>query len=212
MHKDNLVKIDQKINGYRLRVKAIITESCNNSYQEYKLIKKITLDDNIVTGPQQKNNNILNNNLNNNNINNNNNNLNPFNNNLNDLNINLNNNTNENKNTNINNRKMQDGTDIQNFIKDAIPYAQDATRKTHYKKLLKYIRVMDYIFNEAKFETIDNSLEILEKRFSRLYSCYVNGWVDSPFIITKILCSIPDKKNDYLYMINYIKIYTKIFL
>lgn len=33
---------------------------------------------------------------------------------------------------------------VQNFIKDAIPYAQDATRKTHYKKLLRYLRVVDY--------------------------------------------------------------------
>ena len=105
--------------------------------------------------------------------------------------LNNNNNTNNNESENQNNndrKKIGEASEIQNFIKDAIPYAQDATRKTHYKKLLKYIRTMDYIFNEAKFETIDNSLEVLEKRFNRLYTCYANHWVDSPIITTKILC------------------------
>ena len=77
---------------------------------------------------------------------------------------------------------------IQNFIKDSIPYAQDATRKTHYKKLLRYIRVMDYVFNETKFEVINYSLEMLDKKFRRLYDCYLNKWVDPPILITKILC------------------------
>ena len=182
LHRDNLVRIDHKINEYRTKVRNIINESCNRSYQEYKSIKKITLDDNIITGGKQKK--ILNNNNNktdNNQDNNNNNN---------NLNIDLTNNNNaENSNINNNNKKkVGDGSEIQNFIKDAIPYAQDATRKTHYKKLLRYIRVMDYIFNEAKFDTINNSLDILEKRFKRLYTCYINKWVDSPIITTKILC------------------------
>ena len=178
LHKENLVKIDQKINNYRTRVKNIINESCNRSYQEYKSIKKITLDDNVITGSKQKKSFPVNNNQNNN-INSNN----QINNQDNTLDSNLNNNNKTN-----NKNKIGEGTDIQNFIKDAIPYAQDATRKTHYKKLLRYIRVMDYIFNEAKFKTIDNSLDILEKKFKRLYACYVNKWVDSPILITKILC------------------------
>ena len=33
------------------------------------------------------------------------------------------------------NKKDGSVNNIQNFIKDSIPYAQDATRKTHYKKL-----------------------------------------------------------------------------
>ena len=185
LHKENLVRIDQKINEYRLRVKYIINESCNNSYQEYKSLKKITLDDNIVTDSKQKKKFPININ---NNIGDNNNNLNNNNKNL-LLNKNNNTNNNESENQNINDKKkVGEASEIQNFIKDAIPYAQDATRKTHYKKLLKYIRTMDYIFNEAKFETIDNSLEVLEKRFSRLYTCYANHWVDSPIITTKILC------------------------
>ena len=86
------------------------------------------------------------------------------------------------------NKKDQPGNNIQNFIKDSIPYAQDATRKTHYKKLLRYIRVMDYVFNETKFDAINYSLEMLDKKFKRLYDCYVNKWVDPPMLVTKILC------------------------
>ena len=95
-------------------------------------------------------------------------------------------------NNNENNKTKKDkditSNNIQNFIKDSIPYAQDATRKTHYKKLLRYIRVMDYVFNEAKFDLINFSLEMLDKKFKRLYECYVNKWVDPPIMITKILC------------------------
>ena len=53
-----------------------------------------------------------------------------------------------------------------------IPYAQDATRRTHYKTLLKFIRAMDYIFNVAKTRLIQNSLELLNSRFERFYECY----------------------------------------
>ena len=87
-----------------------------------------------------------------------------------------------------NNKKKEQPNNIQNFIKDSIPYAQDATRKTHYKKLLRYIRAVDYIFNETKFSTINFSLELLDRKFKRLYECYINKWVDPPMLITKILC------------------------
>ena len=93
-----------------------------------------------------------------------------------------------NENNKDKNKKDITTNNIQNFIKDSIPYAQDATRKTHYKKLLRYIRVMDYIFNETKFDLINNSLEMLDKKFKRLYECYINKWVDPPLLITKILC------------------------
>ena len=85
-------------------------------------------------------------------------------------------------------KKNEQVNNIQNFIKDSIPYAQDATRKTHYKKLLRYIRAIDYIFNETKFNTISFSLDLLDRKFKRLYDCYINKWVDPPIIITKILC------------------------
>ena len=85
-------------------------------------------------------------------------------------------------------KKKEQVNNIQNFIKDSIPYAQDATRKTHYKKLLRYIRAIDYIFNETKFNTINFSLELLDRKFKRLYDCYINKWVDPPMLVTKILC------------------------
>ena len=147
LHKLNLVDTDKKIDKFRSIAKGIITTSCNDSYQEYKLLKKITLDDDTSAGGATDN--------------------------------------------NQNDKKKKNETpenNIQSFIKNAIPYAQDATRKTHYKKLLRYIRVMDYIFNEAKFDSIQFSLELLDKKFKRLYECYMNNWVDPPIIITKILC------------------------
>ena len=98
------------------------------------------------------------------------------------------NNLGQGNNENDKNKKDITSNNIQNFIKDSIPYAQDATRKTHYKKLLRYIRVMDYIFNETKFELINFSLEMLDKKFKRLYECYINKWVDPPMLVTKILC------------------------
>ena len=85
-----------------------------------------------------------------------------------------------------NNRKKKNDGSINNFLKDAIPYAQDATRKTHYKKLLRYIRVIDYLFNESKFKLIRNSLNKLNMRFERLYQAYVNGWNDPPILIVTL--------------------------
>ena len=147
LHKHNLVATDKKIDSFRSMAKNIISTACNNSYQDYKLLKKITLDDNTNAGA-----------------------------------------TTEEKSSDDKKKLENIENNIQNFIKNAIPYAQDATRKTHYKKLLRYIRVMDYIFNEAKFEAIQFSLELLDKKFKRLYECYVNHWIDPPIIITKILC------------------------
>ena len=69
-------------------------------------------------------------------------------------------------------KKNDEGANIQNFIKDAIPYAQDATRKTHYKKLLRYIRVIDYLFNEAKYQVINLSLGLLDKKFKSSLAAY----------------------------------------
>ena len=83
--------------------------------------------------------------------------------------------------------KKKDGPNVQNFLKDAIPYAQDATRKTHYKKLLRFIRVIDYLFNESKVKLIIFSLNKLDQRFKRLYDCYINKWIDPPMVVTTVL-------------------------
>ena len=147
LHKLNLVDTDRKIDHFRNITKNIILTACNNSYQDYKLLKKITLDDDVNAGGGDEN---------------------------------------EPNDKKKNKDKVE--SNIQNFIKNAIPYAQDATRKSHYKKLLRYIRAMDYIFNETKFQTIQFSLELLDRKFTRLYECYLNNWVDPPIVITKILC------------------------
>jgi hypothetical protein len=67
----------------------------------------------------------------------------------------------ESKNNNNNNKKKDEGANIQNFIKDAIPYAQDATRKRYFKKILKYIRLIDFLFGYTKIDLIKNSLKLL---------------------------------------------------
>ena len=64
---------------------------------------------------------------------------------------------------------------LNNFINQNVFYAQDATRKKHYKKLLKYIRVIDYVFNEAKFNLIKLSLEQLKNKFTLFYQNYINN-------------------------------------
>ena len=51
------------------------------------------------------------------------------------------------------------GSFVQNLLKYTMHYAQDATRRTHYKKLLKYIRLIDLLFNEAKYNLISSSLD-----------------------------------------------------
>ena len=93
----------------------------------------------------------------------------------------------------IENEKQKDEkSNLKFFLKDAIPYAQDATRKRHFKKLLKFIRLIDFLFNNTKFKLIINSLKILDKRFKRLYDSYINKWVDSPMITTMVV-NINDK-------------------
>ena len=89
-----------------------------------------------------------------------------------------------NKNEGINRLKV--------FLKDSIPYAQDATRKQHYKKLLKFIRLVDFLFNESKFNSIINSLQNLDSKFTRLYDAYIYKNSDIPMFIMSII-SIGDK-------------------
>ena len=83
--------------------------------------------------------------------------------------------------------KKEERNNLKSFLKDAIPYAQDATRKRHFKKLLKFIRLIDFLFNDTKFNLIINSLSILDKRFKRLYESYENNWVDNPLITTIVV-------------------------
>lgn len=63
-------------------------------------------------------------------------------------------------------KNERSGIVVQNFLKDTMPYAQDATRRTHYKKLLKYIRLVDLLYNETKFKLITKSLESVQFIFN----------------------------------------------
>ena len=47
------------------------------------------------------------------------------------------------------------------FLKDSVPYSQDATRKRYFKKILKYIRLIDFLFGYTKIDLIKNSREIM---------------------------------------------------
>lgn len=39
-----------------------------------------------------------------------------------------------------------------------MPYTQEATTRTHYKKLAKYIRLVDYMLIQSKLRLISNSI------------------------------------------------------
>lgn len=39
-----------------------------------------------------------------------------------------------------------------------MPYTQEATTRTHYKKLAKYIRLTDYMITDSKLRLITNSV------------------------------------------------------
>ena len=80
---------------------------------------------------------------------------------------------------------------VQNFLKDNMPYAQDATRRTHYKKLLRFIRLIDFLFNEAKYNVIINSLSKLNEKFQRIFYNYTNNLPDFP-IMTAIMHPMKD--------------------
>ena len=40
-----------------------------------------------------------------------------------------------------------------------MPYTQEATTRTHYKRLTKYIRLVDYILMDSKLELISKSID-----------------------------------------------------
>ena len=89
-------------------------------------------------------------------------------------------------------KEEQNSNSIKLFLKEAIPYAQDATRKRYFKKLLRFIRLVDFLFNNTKFDLIMNSISNLNEKFERLYNAYKNKWSDIPILITMII-TIGDK-------------------
>lgn len=98
MHKVGLKELDKTIDQYRSDIKREISKACGSSYQKYKELKKITLEDNIVNKKEKKD----------------------------DIEEGMN---------MVQKQKTQkekleeENQFVQNFLKDAMPYAQDATRR-----------------------------------------------------------------------------------
>lgn len=74
---------------YRSKIKTCIIKACGKSYDTYKELKKITLEDNFDFKNEGE----------------------------------------ENQKKDTNNNKKDMGSFVQNFLKDTMPYAQDATRR-----------------------------------------------------------------------------------
>jgi hypothetical protein len=98
LHKMGLKELDKTIEQYRCDVKKEISKACGASYQKYKELKKITLEDNLVSKKEKKD----------------------------DIEEGMN---------MVQKQKTQkekleeENQFVQNFLKDAMPYAQDATRR-----------------------------------------------------------------------------------
>jgi len=81
-------------------------------------------------------------------------------------------------------KKLDEESASQNFLKYSMPYAQDATRRTHYKKLLRFIRAIDFLYNEAKYNLIFESLQNLALKFERIYDNYLSNNIDVPLLVS----------------------------
>ena len=157
MYFDGLEYNNKKLEEYRSKVKKLLSNACAGSYKAFRIAKNISLDDSDDDD---------------------------------DINGEEKKGKDENEENYLNKKKknhIDHQRNIKFFLKDAIPYAQDATRKKHFKKLLKFIRLIDFLFNYSKFDLIINSLNNLEKKFSRLYEAYENKYTDSPILITTIV-------------------------
>jgi hypothetical protein len=101
LHKVGLKELDKTIETYRSEVKKEITKACGASYQKYKELKKITLEDNVAGTTKKKDKkddveegmNIVQ------------------------------------KQKSQKDKLEEENQFVQNFLKDAMPYAQDATRR-----------------------------------------------------------------------------------
>ena len=177
---DGLKFNDKKLDQYRVKIKRLLSNACTQSYKQFKIIKNITLEDpyeeeeekekekgKLMFPKEDKEEKEKDNKENEE--------------------------QSEKKSKRLSIQKEKDDkSNLKSFLKDAIPYAQDATRKRHFKKLLKFIRLIDFLFNDTKFDLIINSLKILDRRFKRLYDSYLNNWVDNP-LITVIVLNLKDK-------------------
>ena len=172
---DGLKLNDKKLEQFRLKVKKLLSYACSQSYKQFKKAKNITLEDPYeeqadLEMERKKNSQLY-----------------PKDEKEQEEDKDKDNADKKNKKALEIKKQKDDKSNLKAFLKDAIPYAQDATRKRHFKKLLKFIRLIDFLFNDTKFELIINSLRILDKRFKRLYDSFVNNWVDSPLITTMVV-------------------------
>ena len=78
------------------------------------------------------------------------------------------------------------------FIKNETNFAQIATKRNFYCKLLKIIRLIDHFFNEAKKKAVCKSLAILNKKIEKYYDFYQNKFNIYPLLKLSIL-SIGDE-------------------
>ena len=155
---DGLKLNDRKLEQFRVKIKKFLSTACAQSYRQFKKEKNITLEDPYEEKDEEE-----------------------------AKKTKYSKEDKENKKKGVVDATKEERSNLKSFLKDAIPYAQDATRKRHFKKLLKFIRLIDFLFNDTKFELIINSLKILDKRFKRLYDSYENGWVDNPLITTIVV-------------------------
>lgn len=94
IHKGQLKDLDKKLNVFRERVKQETTKACDESYQTYKELKRITLEETVSKPDKGSNSDKA---------------VMP---------------------SIVKAKKQEDDSNFaQNFLKDAMPYAQDATRR-----------------------------------------------------------------------------------
>ena len=156
---DGLEFNNRKLEEFRTKIKKYLSRACSQSYKAFRIAKNISLDDSNDEDNPMKDENHK------------------------DIDI-------KEKFLNRNNRKQRDKDihrNLEIFLKDSIPYAQDATRKKHFKKLLKFIRLIDFLYNYSKFDLVINSLGLLDKKFTRLYEAYEKKYVDNPLLIITIV-------------------------
>ena len=157
MHSDILSINISHLERFRAKIKREISSECRNAYLQFKKENNITLDDPVVDEDDIKED---------------------------QKNAQSPKKSNNKKNSFL---KKDEITSVNIFLKDAVPFAQDATRKRYFRKILKYIRLIDFLFGYAKVDLIKNSLRVLGKRLARSYECYKNQWNDIPILIIMVV-------------------------
>lgn len=78
-------------------------------------------------------------------------------------------------------------------------YAQEATKRTHYARLIKYVRLVDYIIMDSKLSLISNSvahaLEVVQEDLSNNRKVIIRGKMQSCPLF-EIDCSFSDYRYD----------------